>query len=110
MLVQTRRAVDALKDAGLTRNQFRVRTPWKPRIKGYGDTSIVLLIPYGQTAPYIQKLAKSFRVVVTLFDGIPCHVSLEITQEPGLYQCVNGKTERVKEIVSKGSYEQLTLL
>jgi hypothetical protein len=71
MLPQTKRAVEALKEAGLTRNQFRIRTPWKQRINGYGDTTIVLLISYGQTAPYIQKLAKSFRVVVTVFDGIP---------------------------------------
>ncbi len=71
MLPQTKRAVDALKDAGLTKNQFRVRTPWKQSVKGYGETIIVLLIPYSQTAPYIPKLAKSFRVVVTIFDGIP---------------------------------------
>ncbi len=107
MLVQTRRAVDALKEAGLVRSQFRIRTPWKESVKGYGDTTIVLLIPYSQTAPYLQKLAKSFRVVVTFFDGIPCHVSIEVA-EPGLYKFENGKTEPVKEIVMDGSYEQLT--
>ena len=101
--------MEALQEAGLTRKQFRVRTPWKQSVKGYGDTTIVLLIPYAQTAPYIQKLAKSFRVIVILFDGIPSHVSIEIG-EPGLYQCEHGKTEPVKEIVSKGSYEQLPLL
>jgi hypothetical protein len=108
MLVQTRRAVEALKVAGLTRSQFRVRTPWKQSVKGYGDTSIVLLISYPQTAPYIQKLAQSFKVVVTLFDGIPAHVSIEVAQEIGLYQSEKGRVEPVKEIVSKSSYEQLT--
>ena len=110
MLVQTRRAVEALREAGLQRSQFRIRTPWKQSVKGYGDTTIVLLIPYAQTAPYLQKLAKSFRVVVTFFDGIPCHVSVEISQETGLYKSENGRVEPVKEIVSKGSYEQLSLL
>jgi len=108
MLPQTRLTLEALTKAGLTRSQFRIKTPWKPSINGYGDTTIVLLISYAQTAPYIQKLAESFKVVVTLFDGIPCRVSLETAQEPGLYTLENGKLEPVKEIVSKGSYEQLT--
>jgi len=107
MLPQTRRAVDALKEAGLTRDQFRIRTPWN-QDKGYGKTTIVLLCPYAQTAPYLQKLAKSFRVIVTIFDGIPCSVSIEIAEEPGLYTRENGQVEPVKEIVSKHSYEQLT--
>ncbi len=110
MLPQTRRAVEALKDAGLTRDQFRIRTPWKRSSNGngYGETIIVLLIPYAQIAPYIQKLAKSFKVVVTIFDGVPSHVSIEIA-EPGLYKFENGKTEPVKEIVVNSSYQQLTL-
>ena len=108
MLAQTRRAVEALKEAGLVRSQFRVRTPWKQSVKGYGDTTIVLLISYAQTAPYIQKLALSFKVVVTMLDGIPCHVSVEIAKEPGLYTRERGQIEPVKEIVSTGSYEQLT--
>ena len=54
MLPQTRRAVEALKEAGLTRDQFRIRTPWK-QDKGYGTTTIVLLCPYAQTAPYLQN-------------------------------------------------------
>ena len=108
MLPQTRRAVEALKEAGLERSQFRIRTPWRQSIKGYGDTIIVLLIPYAQTAPYIQKLARNFRVVVTVFDGIPSHVSIEIA-EPGLYKFENGREEAVKEIVVNSSYEQLSL-
>jgi hypothetical protein len=107
MLMQTRRAVDALKEAGLTRDQFRIRTPWREG-KGCGKTTIVLLCPYTQTAPYLHKLAKSFRVVVTIFDGIPCAVSIELAEEPGLYKSENGQEERVTEIVSNGSYEQLT--
>ncbi len=107
MLPQTRRAVEALKDAGLARSQFRIRTPWKQSSKGYGDTTIVLLIPFVQTAPYITKLAKSFKVIVTFFDGIPSHVSIEIA-EPGLYKFENGKTEPVKEIPTNSSYKQLT--
>ena len=55
MLVQTRRAVEALKEAGLVRSQFRIRTPWKQSMKGYGDTTIVLLISYAQTAPLYPK-------------------------------------------------------
>ncbi len=108
MLPQTRRAVEALKEAGLERSQFRIRTPWKQSIKGYGDTTIVLLCPYVQIAPYIQKLAQSFKVVVTIFDGVPSHVSIEIAQEPGLYKFEHGKREPVKEIVSRGSFKQLT--
>jgi len=107
MLPQTRRAVEALKEAGLTRDQFRIRTPWN-QDKGYGKTTIVLLCSYAQTAPYLQKLAKSFRVIVTIFDGIPCSVAIEIAEEPGLYTRENGQVEPVKEIVSKNSYEQLT--
>jgi len=111
MLAQTRRAVEALKEAGLTREQFRIRTPWKQSINGisYGETTIVLLCPYSQIAPYIQKLAKSFKVVVTIFDGIPCHVSIEIAEEPGLYKFEHGKVEVLKEIVLNSSYEQLPL-
>lgn len=107
MLAQTRRAVEALKAAGLTRSQFRVRTAWRAG-KGEGKTTIVLLCPYSQTAPYLQKLAQSFRVVVTIFAGIPSHVSLEIAEEPGLYKLENGQLEPVKEITAKSSYEQLT--
>jgi hypothetical protein len=107
MLPQTRRAVDALKEAGLTRSQFRIRTPWKEG-KGSGKTTIVLLCTYGQTAPYLKKLAKTFRVVVTVFDGIPCSVSIEIAEEPGLFKRENGKEEPVKEIVVESCYEQLT--
>ena len=107
MLPQTRRAVEALKDAGLTRDQFRIRTPWN-QDKGYGTTTIVLLCPYAQTAPYLQQLAQVFKVVVTHLDGIPCSVSIEIAREPGLYTRENGQVEPVKEIVSKNSYEQLT--
>jgi hypothetical protein len=109
MLPQTRRAVEALKEAGLTRDQFRIRTPWKQNIKGYGDTIIVLLCPYAQIAPYIQKLAKSFKVVVTIFNGVPSHVSIETNQAPGLYKFENGREEPIKEIVVNSSYEQLTL-
>jgi hypothetical protein len=66
------------------------------------------LCPYNQTAPYLQKLAKSFKVVVTIFDGIPCSVSLETAEEPGLYTLENGQVEPVNEIVVKSCYEQLT--
>lgn len=109
MLPQTRRAVEALKEAGLTRSQFRIRTPWKQSSKGYGDTIIVLLCPYAQTAPFIQKLARSFKVVVTIFNGVPSHVSIETNQAPGLYKFEHGQLEPVKEIVVNSSYQQLTL-
>ncbi len=111
MLPQTRRAVEALKGAGLTRNQFRIRTPWKQSTNGisYGETTIVLLCSYAQISPYIQKLAKSFKVVVTIFDGIPCHVSIEMTENPGLYKFEHGLVEAVKEIVLNSSYQQLPL-
>src|SRR5258708_19418625 len=107
MLPQTRRAVEALKEAGLTRDQFRIRTPWN-QDKGYGKTTIMLLCPYAQTAPYLQQLAQLFKVVVTLFDGIPCSVSIEIAQEPGLYTRENGQVDPVKEILSTTSYNPLT--
>jgi hypothetical protein len=107
MLPQTRRAVDALKEAGLTRSQFRIRTPWREST-GCGKTTIELLCTYTQTAPYLQKLARSFRVVVTIFDGIPCSVSIETAEETGLYKLENGKEEPVKEIVVQSCYEQLT--
>jgi hypothetical protein len=108
MLTQTRQAVETLKEAGLQRSQFRIRTPWKQSIKGYGDTTIVLLISYAQTAPFIQKLAQSFKVIVTLFEGIPAHVSIEVAKEIGLYKSEKGRVEPVKEIELKGCYEQLT--
>jgi hypothetical protein len=107
MLPQTRQAVEALKEAGLTRDQFRIRTPWK-HDKGYGKTTIALLCPYAQTAPYLQQLAQVFKVVVTLLDGIPCSVAIETAEEPGLYTRENGQVAPVNEIVSKHSYEQLT--
>ncbi len=108
MLPQTRCAVEALKETGLTRSQFRIRTPWKQG-KGYGETTIVLLCTYAQIAAYIQKLAKSFKVTVAVFDSVPCHVSIEIPEEPGLYKFENGQVKPVKEIVLKSSYAQLTL-
>lgn len=110
MLPQTRRAVEALKDAGLTRSQFRVHTPWKRR-RGeivYGETIIVLLIPFSMAAPYIPKLAKSFKVIVDIYDGTAGHVSIE-TKEPGLFKFEHGKTEPVNEIVVDSCYEQLLL-
>ncbi|SRR5216683_700832 len=111
MLPQTRRAVEALKEAGLERSQFRIRTPWKQSTNGisYGDTTIVLLCSYAQISPYIQKLAKSFKVVVTIFDGIPCHISIETNHAPGLYKFERGQVEAVKEIVLNSNYEQLSL-
>ncbi len=111
MLPQTRRAVEALKDAGLTRDQFRIRTPWKRNSNGisYGETTIVLLAPYAQIAPFIQKLAKAFKVVVTIFDGIPSHVSIEIAEETGLFKFEHGQVGPVKEIVLNSSYQQLSL-
>src|SRR5260370_15320932 len=109
MLPQTRRSVEALKEAGLERWQFRIRTPWKQCINGYGDTSIVISCSSAQTAPHVQKLAKSFKVVVTIFDGVPCHVAIEISQEPGLYTLEHGREETVKEIVLNSSFEQLIL-
>src|SRR5260221_13015956 len=111
MLSQTRRAVEALKEAGLERSQFRIRTPWKQSTHGisYGDTTIVLLCSYAQISPYIQKLAKSFKVVVTIFEGIPCHVSIETNHAPGLYRSEHGKEKAVKEIVLTSNYEQLPL-
>ncbi len=109
MLPQTRRAVETLKEAGLTRDQFRIRTPWKQSVNSYGDTSIVILCSYAQIAPCVQKLAKSFRVVVTIFDGVPCAVAIEIAQAPGLYTLEHGREKPVKEIVLQSSFEQLTL-
>ncbi len=111
MLPQTRSSVEALKEAGLVRSQFRIRTPWKQSVHGisYGATIIVLLCTYPQTAPHIQKLAKAFKVVVTVFDGIPCNVSLDTNHAPGLYKFEHGKEEAVTEIVLNSSYEQLPL-
>ncbi len=109
MLPPTRRAAETLKEAGLERWQFRIRTPWKQRINGYGDTSIVILCSYAQIAPCVQKLAKSFRVVVTIFDGVPCAVAIEIAKEPGLYTLEHGREVPVKEIVLQSGFEQLTL-
>src|SRR6266568_4634731 len=106
MLPQTKRCVEALQEAGLTRAQFRIRTPWKQSTKGYGDTIIVLLCSYAQIAPYVQKLVKSFKVVVTIFEGVPCHVALEVSQELGLYTFEHGREARVKEIVLNSSFEQ----
>src|SRR5216683_1907119 len=99
MLPQTRRCVEALKDAGLTRSQFRIRTPWKQSTNGYGDTIIIILCSYAQIAPYVQTLAQSFRVVVTVLDGVVCHVALEVAEETGLYKVEHGQVEAVKEIV-----------
>lgn len=109
MLPQTKRVVEALKEAGLTRQQFRIRTPWKQSIQGYGDTIIVLLCSYAQLAPYVQKLATYFKVVVTFLDGVPCHVSLETASTPGLYKSEHGKEVQVREIVLNSSFEQLPL-
>jgi hypothetical protein len=109
MLPPTRRAVDELKDAGLERRQFRIRTPWKQSSNGYGVTTIVMLCSFAQIAPYVQKLAKSFRVVVTILDGVPCSVAVEITEEKGLYKVEHGQVEAVKEIVLQSSFEQLPL-
>lgn len=109
MLPQTKQAVAALKEAGLTREMFRIRTPWKQSMNDYGDTTIVVLCSYAQLSPYIQTLAKSFKVVVTILDGVPCHVSIEICDETGLFKLENGQVEPVKEIVLNSSYEQLPL-
>lgn len=109
MLPQTRRCVEALKEAGLTRSQFRIRTPWKASMKGYGDTHIAVLCSYAQLAPYVQTLAQSFKVVVTVFDGVVCSVAIEIAEEIGLYKVEHGQVEAVKEIVLQSSFEQLAL-
>src|SRR5438105_5418138 len=98
MLPQTRRAVEALKEAGLTRDQFRIKTPWKRSSNGisYGETTIVLLCSYAQIVSCVPKLAKSFKVVVTIFDGIASHVSIEISEKIGLFKFEHGQTEPVK--------------
>jgi hypothetical protein len=109
MLPQTRRCVEALKEAGLTRSQFRIKTPWKASMKDYGETTIVIVCSYAQLAPYVQTLAKSFKVVVTIFDGVVCSVAIEIAAETGLYKVEHGQVEAVKEIVLHSSFEQLPL-
>lgn len=109
MLPQTKRVVTDLKEAGLTRDQFRIRTPWKQSIQDYGDTTIVILCSYAQIAPYVQKLAAHFKVVVTVLDGIPCHVSMEAASPPGLYTLEGGQETPVKSIELNGSFEQLPL-
>ena len=109
MLPQTRRYVDALKEAGLERWQFRIKTPWKQSTKGYGGTTITVLCSYAQIAPYFTSLAKSFRVVVTVFDGVPTHVAIEVSEETGLYIAEHGKVEAVSEIVLDSCFEQLPL-
>src|SRR5437016_3506787 len=106
MLPQTRRAVEALKEAGLERSQFRIRTRWKQSIGDYEPPVINVLCSYAQLAPSIQKLALHFKVIVAVLDGIPCHVSIETVSQPGLYKCERGQEIQVKEIVICGSYQQ----
>ena len=109
MLPQNKRCVAALKDAGLTRAQFRIRTPWKPSTNDYGDPHIDIVCSYTQIAPCVQKLAKSFKVVVTMFDGVPCSIALTTSQNVGLYTLEHGREEPVKEIVCNSSFKQLPL-
>ena len=109
MLPQTKQAVAALKEAGLKRSQFRIKTPWKQSIQDYGETTIMVLCSYMQLSPCIHKLAESFRVVVTLLDSVPSHVSIETNHVPGLYKLEHGQEEAVKEIVLNSSFEQLQL-
>ena len=109
MLPQTRQSVDELKEAGLKRWQYRIKTPWKVSTKSYGNTTITVLCSYAQIAPYFQSLAKSFRVVVTVFDGVPTHVAIEVSEETGLYMAEHGHVEAVSEIVLDSCFEQLSL-
>jgi hypothetical protein len=109
MLPQTKRCVAALKDAGLTRAQFRIRTLWKPSTNDYGDPHIDIVCSYTQIAPYVQKLAKSFKVVVTMFDGVPSSVAIHTSHEVGLYRLEHGREEPMKEIVFNSSFKQLPL-
>ena len=110
MLPQTKRAVESLKDAGLSRKQFRIKTPWKQSVNGYGDTTIVILCSYAQLAPFVQKLTKHFKVVVTLLDGIPCDVSVKIADAPGLYKFENGQEIEVSQIEYNGEYQQSVIV
>ncbi len=109
MLPQTRQAVAQLQQAGLTRKQFRIRTPFNYKVQGYTDTFIVLRCPYQQVEPLLSKLAAFFKVIVTCLDGMPCHISIEVAATPGLYKYENGCEEQVTEIVCCGSFRQLSL-
>lgn len=109
MLPQTKQAVAALKEAGLNRKQFSIRTPWKKKIQDYGETIILIICPYAQIAPCMQKLAGYFKVIVAVLDGIPCDISIDTTKTPGLYKLENGHEMQVEEIVLNGSFEQLQL-
>jgi hypothetical protein len=109
VLPETKQYVLNLKLAGLTRQQFRIRTPWNVSTQEYGPTIITLVGPLSQLAPHLKELSKFFKVTVTCLDGMPVHVSVDTVAEPGLYKRENGAEEQVAEIEYQGDFEQLPL-
>ncbi len=53
MLIQTKRAIDTLKAAGLKRDSFRVRTPLDRKVMAYTTTKITV---YGKIDPAIVDI------------------------------------------------------
>lgn len=77
MLEQTRNAIAALKSAGLSRNEFRVRCPFDARVQGYGDLQINVFCPMRKIAALSPELAKHFKVVQYVDNGNVRYVSIE---------------------------------
>ena len=74
MLTQTQETINTLKECGLDRKDFRVRTE---RIMngstfvGYGDVQICLLCSLEKQRTLATELAKHFTVIQYIVDGKP---------------------------------------
>jgi len=67
-LEQTKRAIAALKAAGFSRDEFRVRTPYLGDDRGWGDTVIVLLATKSKQIALVPAMVAQGLSVTRWFD------------------------------------------
>jgi hypothetical protein len=77
MLSQTRYAIEKLKESGIQRKDFSVRTPFDYKHKGWGEVRICIFNSETYaTFKIIRKLLKSFNVTICTRQGKAVHVSI----------------------------------
>lgn len=86
MLPQTAIAIQHLIEAGILRNQFKVVTPFSKKQQRYLSTRILLVQPFREVQPYLERLSKRFQVVVYFFDDAPVRCSVRYATKSGLYK------------------------
>jgi hypothetical protein len=110
MLPQTVLALHYLNEVGIPRKKFKVVTPYSKKKQRYVTTRIVLYQPFREVQPFLEGLAKRFKVIIYFFDKTPLGCSVLYSATPGLYKFVDRQEvpASVEECTQAG-VEQLSL-